>query len=253
MPRKKSPSAGRPGRKPGTLRSREVRSGPGAEYRVGPGYNFGDVLALTSASKSNLLHWSNIGIITPAIEDIGGKGYPRRYSPLNVIEVELCTFVNQFRVPAEVIRGVANVFRDFHYSAVALHEEVEQAPLLVMPPHLALFKSATHRQTTAKSFWLSQFPHHPTEEDMHRAADYAKAMARQWAYLRTGPRVRGISDSENQHFLGLFIGDEYAVVALDPPDVGKLVYGSAIVIDLSTVVFRVGERCRKLGVELGAW
>ena len=87
-----------------------------------PGYSFSDVLARTSATKSNLLHWANIKIITPAVEDTAGSGYPRRFSLENLVEVELCAAVNQFRVPATLIADAAQTFRQFHRRNLALTE-----------------------------------------------------------------------------------------------------------------------------------
>jgi len=53
----------------------------------------------------------------------------------------------------------------------------------------------------------------------------------------------GIPYPSLEHSLGLFVGNDYGVAALNPPNSLKVVAGSAIVIDLAGVVLWVGERC----------
>src|SRR5262245_52953619 len=93
-----------------------------------PGYSLADALVLTSATKSNLQHWTTINIIAADMVNTQGRGHHRRFSTFNLVEIELCAAINRYHVPAEVIRGAANIFRAFHIEAVAFHEELTGVP-----------------------------------------------------------------------------------------------------------------------------
>ena len=78
-----------------------------------------------------------------------------------------------------------------------------------------------------------------------------------------GLYIKGIPDPTWHQFLGLFItkeadvnGRDLAEVLLDPSasDLHNAVGGSALVVNLVDVVFRVGEHCKRLGhFELDPW
>lgn len=240
-------------------------------YVPKPGFSAADVLALTDASKSNLVHWTNTGIIKAAVTDTTGPGHRRRYSPLNVIQAQLATTVNGWGVPAETIRAAMNIFLHFHYGAVAMHEYHSEAQLITNPPHLALFPTSEARRLTALRFMLGRHPQRIGEDEeqervrLDASHEDAVKMANVWAHIRSGPLNRGAADlsaMNTSHFLGLFIQREagFADVALNPSarDLSNLMGDTAIVIDLAAVVFRVGEHCARLGspgqpFPLGAW
>lgn len=221
-----------------------------------PGYSFADVLVLTSATRSNLIHWTNIGAIKAAIEDTAGPGYPRRFSALNVIEVELAASLNRFRVPVETITGALNVFRAFHRGAVAVHAEATNAPLVPDRPGGALFGSLEQRRRAAEAFIRNEAFRidSPLPQAMEVAAVRAKEMGEIWGEFRRGSWIRGVPDPTFQdRFLGLFVGEAFAAVELDPKNLRLVIEGSAIVIDLLAVVFSVGQRCGLNGVVLDAF
>ena len=218
------------------------------------GYSFADLLVLTDATRSNLIHWTNTNIIRAEIEDTDGRGYPRRFSPFNVIEVQLASAINKFRVPVETIRGALSIFKVFHTHALAIHEVTVKAPLATEPAHLALFQSDESRRAVARSYlWNTR----NSTETLETTVQKARALGEVWASVRSGPFVRGMTDPSWQHFLALFIDpDTSAIVVLDPTptELHNAVGGSAIVIDLVSVVFQVGQHCKKLGqFELGKW
>jgi hypothetical protein len=225
------------------------------------GYSFADVLVLTAATRSNLIHWTNIGIIKPDLADTKGPGHPRRFSTFNLIEIQVAAAINRFRVPAEVIRGAANVFRAFHLGAVALYEETHSVPFgesagkvitvgvdgSEMPGRVGRFATSRQRETHARMFQTSD--------------PNASGVADIWYAVRTSRVIAGQpitkhpdeTFSKLRHFIGLFITEDAAAVAIDPPTLSVYVDGSAIVIDLVDAVWRVGERFRRLTCNPEPW
>ncbi len=235
-----------------------------------PGYSFADVLALTDATKSNLLHWTHTGTITAALQESAGRGHRRRYSPFNVIEVQLAVEVNKFGVSVKTISHALHMFRQFHRQAVALHEQRTKAPLVTEPKHLVLFKSLDQRRAVALNYFrylpYAKFRGVESLSDDEQAEivkTKARAIGNVWEYLRIGPMVHGKGDPSWSHFLGLFISRPNnelnppvfdVVLDPNPTELMYAIEGSAIVIDLADVIFRVGEHCKRLGgFELGRW
>jgi hypothetical protein len=237
-----------------------------------PGYTFADVLVLTSASKSNLQHWLREDIIAGDFSEAGGKGVHRRFSTFNVIEIEMCAAMNRFHVPVSVIRGAANVFRSFHIGAVALHEELSNVPFdvsavrvvtpgcdgSVMPGRVGLIAEQRWRESAAKAFVMDQarrveLPILRTQTDADRAREHASKISSAWATLRASSLIQGIADVALNHFYGLFVCETFADVLVDPTNLRHVIDGSAIVIDLADVVWRVGQRAKRLSCTLGKW
>jgi len=212
------------------------------------GYGFNDVLKLTAATRSNLIHWTNIGIITPDLENTGGIGHPRRFSPQNLIEAEIGAALNAFRVPAETIRGGLNVFRLFHRDMLRFEGEMHESGGKVLTKSVAVF--LRHKLGVSAP-----------DDEVLQGAEYAKRLVYAWRRIRRGPLSRGEPDPmTGLQFLGLFVSGTYgdrditfATVELDPPNLRSVIEGSAIVIDLANLVFRVGERFKRLGMAIGEW
>ena len=221
-----------------------------------PGYSFADLLLLTEATKNNLIHWTTLGITTGGIDETEGRGHHRRFSPLNVIEVQLAATINRHRVPATTIQGAINVFRHFHRQAVALHGQRNKTPLVTARSQFRIFRNVKHRREAALGYYRERTGVPPMSSP-EQLAMKAHAIGEAWAYLRTGPLVRGIPhQSPWVHFLGLFLTDNSADVVLDPTpmELSDAVESSAIVVNLADVIWQVGQRCRRLGNrELGAW
>jgi DNA-binding transcriptional MerR regulator len=85
-----------------------------------PVYTTADLLRLTTATKGNLIHWSAIQLIQPDIEDATGSGHHKRYSALNVIEVDIAAHLSTLKVPTALIAYALDGFRGFHEAYVAL-------------------------------------------------------------------------------------------------------------------------------------
>lgn len=227
-------------------------------------YTVADALVLTSATESNLIHWTHIGTIKAAIPS-AGRGYPQRFSPFNIIEIELAAVINRFKVPTRTIEGALSVFRSFHQGAVAINELQMGTDVLVDPPHLQLFKDSDHRRRIAEAMVRSHLyatTRGPATQEMSdRAVAQMRETARVWAAMRTGPLMRGVPDPSRTEFLGLIMnsgateGDDDLVSASVElnPEIRKVVEGSAIIIDLATVLFRVGERFSRVSAQMGPW
>jgi len=185
------------------------------------------VLVLTDASRSNLIHWTNTRTIEAEIEGTAGRGFHRRFSTFNLVEVQLCATLTKFRLPVATLQGAVNVLRHFHLGALAGEDEIRRAAGAA-ESCLPVFASVEHRRNVSV-----------------------------WAELRAGSLIRGVPDPAWSHFIGLFLdGDgRSGTVAIDPPDLQPLIDGSAIVIDLADVVWRVGEKFARLGCEpvRGSW
>jgi hypothetical protein len=218
-----------------------------------PGYGLADVLVLTDATRAMVAHWADLGVVKADLEDTAGSGYHRRFSTLNLIEVQLGSVINRFRVPTDVIRGAVWAFRRFHENAVALYEDSTDAPIVHDVAHRGLFTTREHRKACATRFVLEE---QYGGESIEAAERRAGEMARVWAQIRSGPFGRGVPDPSWARFLGLFLhldDSPSAVVALDPPLAHGPIEGSAIVIDLANIVFRVGQHCARVGMALSDW
>lgn len=233
-----------------------------------PGYSLADVLVLTSATKSNMQHWTTIGLISADMVSADGRGHHRRFSTYNVVEIELCAAINQFRVAAEVIRGATNIFRLFHIGAVALYEETNNVPFesstirvvtpgadgSVMPGRIGLCKDGANRELQAKWFQRN-YGNHYFRDGAKQIAATAEEAATVWHEVRSGGLIDGKTNKDWNHLVALFINGEHrsaAEVLIDVSDLRNVIEGSAIVIDIATVVFRIGERC-KYGFRLAPW
>jgi hypothetical protein len=233
-----------------------------------PGYSLADVLVLTDATKSNMQHWTKMGVIRPEVETGEGKGHHRRFSPFNIIEVQLAAVVNKTQVPVSTIYGALSAFRAFHRSMRAVYEQVTKAPIVTEPQHLKYFDSERERKNAANSYVYNYafnfsekgtLPERLPEGEMSRYVERAKEMASAWAELRTGSIVRGIPNALN-HTFWLFLsgigggeGAFAATITLGMPD-QWLLSSPVIGIEIEQdVVWQVGQRCKQHHHNLGAW
>ena len=161
-----------------------------------PGYSLADLLVLTDATKSELTHWTKSGIVRAAIEETSGRGHHRRFSAFNVIETQLAVVVNKLRVPAETVLEALNTFREFHRQAVAIHEQMADAPV-INPEHLSLFSTVEQRHSVARSFVMRFFNAFSNanrdQAGIDRALQLAGALGDAWHHTRTGSVHQGHS------------------------------------------------------------
>lgn len=211
---------------------------PATTRPLEPGYGFADVLLVTDATRSHLIHWTNIGIIRPDLVETTGRGFHRRFSTTNLVEVQLCSAIAKFKVPTDVMRGGVEIFKGHHRAMVAAHRVASSA----------FIPDGRIRDAAAELFQRKD----QDRDELHGGLNQFEA-ARVWHELRTGSLICGRPDRSWSHFVGLFLGSQHAQVAIDPTNLAALVEGSAIVIDLTDVVFRVGERFARLGLAPEPW
>jgi hypothetical protein len=206
------------------------------------GYTVADALVLTSATKSNLHHWTREGVIVPDFVRGGGRGVHSRFSTVNLIEIQICAVAIKYRVEVSVLKGMLSVFRLWHRGAVAMYESgIAKQPFLPEPWRLALFKNAEARKNCGIGFLVS---HGPYEE--------AARVVTVWRELRTSTHI-GRFESKWDHFVGLVFGETYGHVVVDPPGLVGLFDKSAILIDLVDVAFSVSRRVHDLSLPLKPW
>ena len=83
-------------------------------------YTFGDLLKLTRATKTQLVHWAAVKLIRPDVEEGEGTGHHNRYSTLNVFEAEIAATLTLMKLPTATIAVAVDLFRLFHEQCVAL-------------------------------------------------------------------------------------------------------------------------------------
>jgi hypothetical protein len=208
-----------------------------------PGFSFGDVVQLTSATASNLTHWTNLGIIKAGVEGTGGRGHHRRFSITNIVEIELAATMNRYHVPMPLIAQGVTGFRAYHELAKAawpvdanqqrLTDEQRKA---VERAYVDAFirRDEAHGVTVTKRK-AGTYLRSVRGGDMFNPEHEDAIMyhARTWERFLTDTEFR------NRHFYGVFVSpDEDTAVIHDGPidDPGAAIPNTAIVINLAPIV-----------------
>lgn len=223
--------------------------------RPATGYSFADVLKLTTATRSNLIHWTNIGLIKADIDDSPGPGYPRRFSLLNLFEAELTAAVNRrFRVPVTVLAGVAQEFRRFHRMSSGVYQAAPKGQAAADDQLSSAQRDALANAFVEELVRRDEVAVHVRKQKGRIGspasfADLAKTSAadppdRQIIIYHAHTWARYCRDKSfrAEHFYGLFLskdaesdGDFWAGVADEPLDLKENVREMAIVINLQPV------------------
>ena len=78
-------------------------------------YGFGDVLALTGASRSQLIYWTSAKVITARVRGVQGTGHHRVFSLRDLVDVAVAVALARYGVSAKsigfVLRGLARQWR----------------------------------------------------------------------------------------------------------------------------------------------
>ena len=248
MPRQKSRSRRRQRATPDPRErfTRDIERQPAREFR------FKDLLTLTDASNTQVIHWLASDVIKPRAHASTGRGDHSRFAALDVIEAQLAWTIGS---SLETIRGGVNAFRYFHRHMIALDQLSNDLPLSSAPSsELERFASVESRNNMALNYVRGHEDGPGSFDDCVRRAT---EKARVWQLVRTSTNTftAGIGVPDWSHFVALAIGDAWSHVDVDPsPDeLHRLINGKALVVDLVDVVFRVGEHCSRLGVQLGPW
>ena len=157
----------------------------------GNSFSFGEVLKWTSATRSNLIHWTNTKIIKPDVEDTAGPGYPRRFSRLNLLEVELAASVNRFRVPVTLIGQAVRSLRDFHELAATLWSDTGAERV---PPPAAQTELTDSQRVAIRAVYVGQF----VRRDEIGTLGKPPAKNRSAAFYAKKMSDNGIFSAENQ-------------------------------------------------------
>jgi hypothetical protein len=210
----------------------------------GESFSFADVVKFTNATRSNLIHWTNIGIIKPDVEDTAGPGYPRRFSALNLIEVQLAWTVNRFRVPVPTIGQAVRALRDHHEMCAAVwsvghpvggreslsddeREAVKRAQVreFLRRDRIAGAEGARSAKYSARVVEKNEGAEIFSEQNQRLILHHAEA----WREFTRAPFSR---------FYGLFVfpDDGWATVADEPLNLGETIEHVAIVVNLAPVV-----------------
>ena len=69
-------------------------------------YSFSEVLRYTGATRSQLIHWTDTGLIKARGRESTGTGKHRAFDFYNLLDVEILAYLVQFRVPLNVMGRV---------------------------------------------------------------------------------------------------------------------------------------------------
>ena len=211
-----------------------------------PGYSPAEALQWTNATKAQLAHWLDRRIIIPDIADTTGRGVHRRLSPLNLIEIQLATMMNEFRIPIAGIADGVWGLRDHHELCKAVRSAgpVEPTQKILTPEQRRAVELAYVQAFQRRD---ARFGKRSTPKQM---ATYAKAVkdsadifsddnqrlilhhAFAWYRFTREPAFR------DNHFYGLFVfpDEEHTTIADEPLDLKTTIEFAAIVINLGPVV-----------------
>lgn len=207
------------------------------------GCSFSDVVKWTDATRSNLIHWTNIRIIVPDLEDTAGPGYPRRFSTLNVLEVQLAAEMNRFRLPAALIGDTVWSFRSFHELAMGLHPLLRGQHRLTPEQRTAVERAylrsvvrrdERHGMKVTKKQIAAYTDSFKNDAKLFNPESEAEMLhhAESWHRFMTDAAYR------RQHFYGVFVypDDEDARIIDEPINVREALGVSTIVLDLGKVI-----------------
>lgn len=230
------------------------------------GYSFSEVLGHSKGtSRSNLIHWTNVNAIKADIQETAGTGHHRRFSLLNIIEVELCARVNAFGVPVKLLAEGVREFRQYHDLLAALTSAapVDRANTTFTDAQQAVFVDLVSRHIVDvhKSKGIVKNNREARKElellqkqfMEERGGDVdASYLKRAYAW----ERYRRDASFRQEHFVGLFLvptitalddthggpGGGHTTIdddAVKPIDLNWAAYWSAIVVNIGAVLDQV--------------
>lgn len=215
------------------------------------GLSFQAMASFSAASRSNLIHWTNIGIIRADFAETEGPGYPRRFSPLNLAEVQIAAQLNRFRLPTAVIRYAVGTFRDFHELCIAV------APSNGPEPPEAEALTDAERQAVEHAYakqFVRRDERFAAEDKTMKVSSLAHAMRVEranpgWAdaeneksilyHSRRWHRFLNSGTFRRTHFYGLFVNPDEDVaseIEIEPIDLKDAVDSISIVVNLESIV-----------------
>ena len=110
------------------------------------GYRFRDVLAQTGATRSQLIYWTQVGLLRADVEETVGTGHPRTFSWRNLVQARIAVLLAQ--------RGLSVSATTFVLRAVKVSKPGGPAPEVVWIPA---------RATTTHAVWMGSIPEFAAE------------------------------------------------------------------------------------------
>ena len=78
-------------------------------------YTFGDVLAVTGATRSQLIHWTTTKLITARVRDVQGSGHHRVFSLRDLVDVAVAVALARYGISVKrmglIVRGLGRHWR----------------------------------------------------------------------------------------------------------------------------------------------
>jgi hypothetical protein len=223
----------------------EPRPSPGVR-----GFSFAEVVSATSATRSNLIHWTNTGIVRPDIADTAGPGHARRFSIVNVVEAEIGATLNRFgKVRAKLIGDAINRFRHFHQLSVALYR-ASSAPIgdpgNAFSPEQAtaaasVFAEAMLRRDllAGKAKHSRAFYEKAVRPQLNDSTEQQKMLAQAFKWRMFCHTI----EQRDQQFFGLFVcpDEQDSTIVDDPIVLNDVMKDIAFVVNLGRVLNRVDD------------
>ena len=222
------------------------------------GFTFGDLVRFTDATKTNLIHWTTIRLIRPDVEDGKGTGHHKRYSVINMVEVQLAAAMNRLHIPTAVMRQGLRAFRDHHDLSTTIYEAEAVQPaqqVLTTAQQQAVIESymrafirrdeaavaTTSKKLLAKA--RANLEREQRDGDGVFSVDHQRLMlyhAGQWRRFLVDTAFRA------SHFYGLFVfpDDGDATVGDEPLSLHETVTEPAILIPLAPVIGYIDDVIR---------
>jgi hypothetical protein len=222
-----------------------------------------DAVRGTSATASQIEYFVRRGLIRPK-RDARRRGMSRTFSLLDIVEIELASRLNRFRIPTPLIGDALFEFRWHHRVSVALYlsqppGQIEvfkvgaHAPLIGHP--LEVFSPA--QQEAVRRLWVDV----ANRRSKKNARDVASTLFDvdggmpsdvQKVYLTHAFNWRMHCHSREcrKPFIGLFVFPEgnHAMVADEPIDLDEAVTDEAVVVNLGAVLTAVEDRLKLFDV-----
>jgi hypothetical protein len=75
-------------------------------------YGLGDIIALTGATRAQMIHWANLKVVVPSVQESAGTGVPRLYNFEDAVVVRVAVeLTSRFKTPTSTLRWVAQAVR----------------------------------------------------------------------------------------------------------------------------------------------
>lgn len=201
------------------------------------GYSTADILRITTATKAHLIHWGAIKLIPADVQETSGSGHHRRFSALNVLEIEVASALNRLQIPTSLIARGLNYLRLFHEQCVALWSSDPSLENTVWTPEQTRGFEAALLRSVMRQPGQKKKPAYYTRK--WRSRGFSAEEQRQAVEMASRWRAFLVSyDYKYQHFFGLFINPQAddAYIVEEPFKLTETIPYAVAVINLGAVL-----------------